>query len=253
MRIKISAVFMAAALVTGLVNYPFTGRALAGNSWLDQGTKLLKSLDEETVETATGLTMDEVVAGLKQALEKGASAVVGQLSATNGFNTDKNVHIPLPENLSMVKSLLDNAGLGAYTDDVELKLNRAAEAAVPKTKALFLDAISQMKFEDAKAILNGADDAATSYFKEKMSPGLAAAMAPVIDQTLDQVGAVQAYDAMMGQYKTLPFVPDVKGDLSSYAVEKAMDGIFYYLAQEEKAIRENPAKRTTELLQKVFN
>lgn len=226
----------------------------AGNSWLDQGTDLLKSMGsgKEAAEVASGLSTDEIVAGLKQALEKGSAAVVSQLSAQDGFNTDAAIHIPLPESLSMAKSLLDKAGLGEYTDDVELKLNRAAEAATPKAKALFLDAISQMSFDDAKTILDGPDDAATQYFKEKMSPGLSEAMTPVVDQSLDQVGAVQAYDLMMEQYKTLPFVPDVKGDLTVHAVEKAMDGIFYYLAKEEKAIRENPAERTTELLQKVF-
>lgn len=228
---------------------------LWGANWLDKGNEALKSfgVSSETVETATGLSQDEIIAGLKQALEKGASTVVGQLSAVDGFNTDDSIHIPLPESLGMAKTMLDKAGLGAYTNDVELKLNRAAEAAVPEAKALFLDAISQMKFEDAKAILNGADDAATQYFREKMTPGLASAMAPVIDKSLAQVGAVQAYDAMMGQYKTLPFVPDVKSDLTDYVVEEGMNGIFYYLAKEEKAIRENPAKRTTELLQKVFN
>jgi len=243
---------ISAAVFMGLV---FHVPSWAGNSWLDQGTNLLKSLGsgQETVKTATGLSTEDIIAGLKQALKKGSSAVVSQLGTQDGFNTDMAVHIPLPGNLSMVKSLLDKAGLGAYTDDVELKLNRAAEAAAPKAKALFLDAISQMSFDDAKAILDGPDDAATQYFKEKMSPGLSEAMTPVVDQSLDQVGAVRAYDLMIGQYKSLPFVPDVKANLTGHAVEKAMDGIFYYLAKEEKAIRENPAKRTTELLQKVFN
>jgi hypothetical protein len=222
--------------------------------WLDQGNKLLKSLGEteEVVQSATGLSTEDIIAGLKQALEKGSQAVVSQLGATDGFNLDDAIHIPLPESLNTVKSLLDTAGLGSYTDDVELKLNRAAEAATPKAKALFLDAITQMSFDDAKAILDGPDDAATQYFKEKMSPGLSETMTPVIDQSLEQVGAIQAYDLMMGEYKSMPFVPDVKGNLTGHAVEKAMDGIFYYLAQEEKAIRENPAKRTTELLQKIF-
>ena len=232
--------------------------ALAGTDWLNQGTKLLDSLNSggssgnNTIGSVAGLSTADITAGLKQALEKGAVAVVNQLSTQNGFNLDKNIHIPLPDSLASVKSLLTSAGFGGLADDVELKLNRAAEAATPKAKALFLDAITQMSFEDAKSILNGADDAATQYFKEKMSPGLAAAMKPVVDNTLAQVGAVQAYDAMIGQYKSLPFVPDVKANLTTHAVQKAMDGIFYYLAQEEKAIRQDPAKRTTELLQKVF-
>ncbi len=228
--------------------------AWAGNSWLDQGSKLLESFGgaEKVVESTTGLSTEDIIAGLKQALEKGSQAVVSQLGTADGFNLDEAIHIPLPDSLTTVKSLMDKAGLGSYTDEVELKLNRAAEAATPKAKALFMDAITQMSFEDAKAILDGPDDAATQYFREKMSPGLVDAFTPVVDDTLEEVGAVQAYDQMMGQYKTLPFVPDVKGDLTGHAVEKAMDGIFYYLAKEEKAIREDPAKRTTELLQKVF-
>ena len=101
-------------------------------------------------------------------------------------------------------------------------------------------------------IYNGPQDAATRYFQKKMSPQLAAEMKPIAEQTLNQAGAVQAYDTVMGQYKTIPFVPDVKADLARYVVEQGMNGIFHYLAQEEAAIRQNPVKRTTELLQTVF-
>jgi hypothetical protein len=148
---------------------------------------------------------------------------------------------------------MDKAGLGAYADDVELKLNRAAEAATPKAKALFVNAISQMSFEDAKSILNGADDAATQYFKKTTSSDLTEAFTPVVEETLEQIGAVKAYDQMMEKYKSMPLVPDLKGNLTDYAVKEALNGIFYYLAKEEKAIRENPAKQTTALLKKLFN
>ncbi len=228
-----------------------------GNSWLEKGSDTLKSFgvteEKTTTLSGTGLPMDEIAAGLKEALRVGSENVVGKLSATNGFNTDDAIHIPLPESLSMVKMALDKVGYASLTDDLELKLNRAAEAATPQAKDLFLDAITAMSFENVQEIYKGADDAATQYFKEKMSPGLALAMKPVIDDTLSQVGAVQAYDAMMGQYKALPFVPDVKSNLTQYVVDKGMDGIFHYMAVEEKAIRQDPIKRTTQLLQKVFN
>ncbi len=231
--------------------------AQAGNSWFDKGSDVLKSLGgtkESTPATtaATGLSVNEIAEGLKEALKVGSETVVTQLSATDGFNKDAAIHIPLPEKLAMVKSLLDKAGLGSYGDDLELKLNRAAEAATPQAKALFLNAIAEMSFDDAKAILDGPDDAATRYFKEKMSPDLAKEMKPVIDSSLSQVGAVQAYDTMISEYKTMLLVPDVKADLTDYVVEKGMDGIFHYMAIEEKAIRQDPVKRTTELLQKVF-
>jgi len=234
----------------------------AGNSLLEKGSDTLKSFgltEEKSVDSVTGpvlgagLSLEEIAAGLKEALRVGSENVVRQLSATNGFNKDEAIHIPLPESLSMVKSALDKIGYSSLTDDLELKLNRAAEAATPKAKELFLEAISAMTFEDAKEIYGGADDAATQYFKEKMSPGLARVMEPVIDETLSQVGAVQAYDTMMAQYKDLPFVPDVKSDLTSHVVDRGMDGIFHYMAEEEKAIRQDPVKRTTQLLQKVFN
>jgi hypothetical protein len=109
-----------------------------------------------------------------------------------------------------------------------------------------------MTFEDVMNIYNGPDDAATRYFQEKMSPPLARAMQPVVDQSLAEVGAVQTYENIMGEYRAIPFVPDVQADLTTYVVDKGMDGIFHYIAAEEAAIRQNPAKRTTELLQRVF-
>jgi hypothetical protein len=142
--------------------------------------------------------------------------------------------------------------MSAMLDDLEVRLNRAAEVATPKARDLFLQAIADMTLEDAKAIYSGPDDAATRYFQGKMSPPLAEEMSPIVQASLAQVGAVKAYDDVMGRYQALPFVPDAKADLSTYVVEKGMDGIFFYLAQQEAAIRQDPAKRTTELLRKVF-
>jgi hypothetical protein len=251
------------AVAAFVVTFVFWGAAssLAGNSLLDQGASLLNTLNKSgSSETGNSdgsgsdsLTNNEIVSGLKEALEKGAGTVISQLGAQNGFNSDSSIHIPLPSYLSKAQLLMDKAGLGAYADDVELKLNRAAEAATPKAKALFVNAISQMSFEDAKSILNGADDAATQYFKKTTSGDLTEAFTPVVEDTLQEIGAVKAYDQMVEKYKSMPLVPDLKGNLTDYAVEEALNGIFYYLAKEEKAIRENPAKQTTELLKKLFN
>jgi len=133
-----------------------------------------------------------------------------------------------------------------------LKLNRAAETAVPKAKDLFRRAISDMTFDDAQAIYNGAEDAATRYFRDKMSPSLAREMRPIVKNSLSQVGAVQAYEGIMKKYRSIPLMPEVKANLNDYVVEKGMDGIFHYMAREEAAIRRDPTKRTTELLRKVF-
>ncbi len=223
----------------------------SGNSWFDKGSELLKSFGGG--EKAKELTVEEIGAGLKEALRVGSQNVVNQLGATDGFNKDSNIHIPLPDNLNKVKTMLSKVGMSSLFEDLELKLNRAAEVATPKAKKLFWGAISQMTLEDVKGIYNGPDDAATQYFKKKMSPELAMEIKPVIEDSLSEVGAVNSYDNMMKEYKSLPFVPDVKADLTAHVVEKGMDGIFYYIAKEEAAIRQNPAKRTTELLKKVFN
>jgi hypothetical protein len=199
-----------------------------------------------------GLSTDQIAAGLKEALQVGSEAVVARLGKTGGFELDPAVHIPLPENLQTVKKALSRIGMAGMFDDLEQKLNQAAEVATPKAKDLFLQAISEMTIDDAKAIYQGPDDAATQYFRQKMGPELAREMGPVVSASLDEVGAVQTYDKIMGQYKSLPFVPDVKEDLDKYVVEKGVDGIFYYLGKEEAAIRSDPLKQSTTLLKQLF-
>lgn len=198
------------------------------------------------------LSNDDIIAGLREALRVGTERVVGQLGAADGFNADPDIHIPLPPALQDVQSTLRKFGLSGLADDVELKLNRAAEEAAPRTKDLIWDAIADMTVEDAKQIYDGPDDAATQYFKRTSSADLANIIKPVVDQTLNEVGTIAAYDEMMGQYAKLPFVPDVKADLSDHAVQLTLQGLFHYLAREEAAIRQNPAKRTTDLLVRVF-
>lgn len=202
--------------------------------------------------TIAGLSTDEVIAGLKEALRVGTETVAGKLGSADGFNGDPAVHIPLPEELKAVQSTLKRIGLSSLADDIELKLNRGAEAAMPKAKELVWKAIEGMTLDDAKAIYDGPKDAATQYFKRVATPDLRATVAPVIDGTLRDVGALAAYDQLVGQYKTVPFVPDLKADLTAHATGLALDGLFRYLATEEAAIRDNPAKRTTEILTKVF-
>ena len=158
----------------------------------------------------------------------------------------------LQKQLETAKSVLDRVGMSGQLDDLELRLNRAAEVATPKAKELFFQAITEMTFDDVKAIYNGPKDAATQYFRRKMSPSLAKEMKPVVESSLEQVAAIQTYDSIMDKYRSIPFVPDIKANLTDYVIEKGMDGIFYYVAEEEAAIRTNPAKRTTELLKRVF-
>lgn len=244
LRVKVLVMtLMAAGLLTA-------SQAPAGSSWFDKGSSLLKNLGTST--QSKELSIEEIGSGLKEALKVGSQNVVKQVGAEDGFNNDSNIHIPLPATLDNVKKMLSKVGGAALLEDLELKLNRAAEAAAPKAKELFWNAISQMTFEDVKQIYNGPDDAATQYFKGKMSDDLVLEMKPVIETSLSQVGAVQSYDNVMKNYKSIPFVPDVKSDLTSWVAQKGSEGIFYYIAKEEAAIRQNPAKRTTEILQKVF-
>ena len=226
------------------------GAATVQGSWLQKGFDLLKSPAGTTAQQA--LTSDEIQAGLKEALKVGSENVVSQLGRTDGFNLDPAIHIPLPQQFDTVRSMLAKVGMSSMLDDLELKLNRAAEVATPKAKELFFQAIAEMTFEDVMNIYNGPGDAATRYFQDKMTPALAREMGPVVEQSLSQVGAVQTYDNIIEEYRTIPFVPDVKADLTTHVVEKGIAGIFHYMAVEEAAIRQNPAKRTTELLQRVF-
>lgn len=203
-------------------------------------------------EGSGDLTTNEIGAAFKEALRIGSDNVVSRLGQEGGFNTDPAVHIPLPQELEIVKTTLDKVGMSFLVEELELKLNRAAEEATPKAKELFLQAIKEMTFDDVMNIYNGPEDSATQYFQGKMSDSLAKEMQPIINNSLSQVGAVKTYDNVISKYKSVPFVPDVKANLTHYVTQKGMDGIFHYMAKEEAAIRENPAKQTTELLKRVF-
>lgn len=227
------------------------GSATAHAGWLQKGKDLINDLGLGKSDQLQ-LTSDEISAGLKEALRVGTATVVGQLGRDQGFSADPVVHIPLPESLETVQSALGKVGMSSLLDNLELRLNQAAEAATPKAKELFWQAIGEMTLADVNAIYKGPDDAATRYFQGKMSQPLAEMMRPIVHDSLADVGAVKAYENVMGTYRSLPFTPEVNADLTGHVVRKGMDGIFYYLAREEAQIRKNPAKRTTELLKRVF-
>ncbi len=195
---------------------------------------------------------EEITLGLKEALTVGTGRVVEKLGQPDGFFRDPKIHIPLPDSFESVRQALRPVGMSGMLDDLELRLNRAAEQATPQAKELFLQAISEMTMEDAMQIYQGPNDACTRYFQSKMNEPLAKAMHPIIEEKLRMSGAVVAYNTVMGRYKALPFVPDVEADLSQHVVERGVGGIFEYLAKEEAMIRTDPASRTTDLLKKVF-
>ncbi len=237
--------------VAALLSLAASSGALGQGSLFDKAKETLGDYGK-SLPGSEALGGDQIAAGLREALKVGSERVVRQVGAPDGFNADPEIHIPLPGVLKDVQSMLKRVGMAELGDDLEVKLNRGAEAAAPEAKALFLRAISEMTLDDAEKIYKGPDDAATQYFKDKMSPPLAERMTPVVDKSLSEVGAVRSYDEMMGRYEAIPFVPDVKADLTAYVVGKALDGIFFYIAKEEAAIRSDPAARTTDLLKKVF-
>ena len=229
-----------------------SGTVLAGCQTTLGGGNLNLQSALNSAGLAAPLTDGEIGAGLKEALKIGTARVVAQVGAPDGYYADPAIRIPLPGDLDKVHDVLTRIGLNALTADLELKLNRAAERAAPEAKAVFWQAITEMTLRDVRTIWQGPDDAATQYFRGKMTPPLTTRFTPIVLDAMSDVGAVRAYDRMMAKYEAVPFVPDVKADLTRYTVGKSLDGLFHYVGKEEAAIRRDPAKRTTQLLQRVF-
>ncbi|MFU8816570.1 MAG: DUF4197 domain-containing protein [Pseudomonadales bacterium] len=221
----------------------------AASGWFDR----LKGIFGGDEGPAAGaLTTSEIGRGLGEALRVGTERVVAQLGQPDGFNLDPEVRIPLPRQLERARRVMARVGMDATLADLEVRLNRAAEIATPRAKSLFLAAITDLTLEDVMAVYNGPEDAATRHFRSRMSEPLAIEMRPVVEESLADAGAVQLFDDLMDRYRAVPFAPAIDADLAGYVVEQAIDGIFFYLAREEAAIRADPAKRTTELLRRVF-
>jgi hypothetical protein len=199
-----------------------------------------------------GLTNDEIVNGLKEALEVGTGNAVQTVAQTDGYFSNPQIKIPLPENVQTVEKLLRATGFAGQVDAFELSMNRAAERAAPEARSIFGDAIRQMTFTDAREILDGPDDAATSYFQSKTTERLQALFKPITHQAMSEVGVTRNYQTLDAKIKTIPLADQSGFDLDQYVTDKALDGLFLMLAEEERKIRQDPAARVTDLLQKVF-
>ena len=156
--------------------------------------------------------------GLKEALKIGSGSVVGQLGARGGFNGGPTIRIPLPQTLVVMRQAVEPLGMGAMFGELETRINHAAEAATPKARQLFLDAIGEMSLVDARKIYDGLDDAATRYFQSKMISPLSGQWEPIVAQSLDDVGAIGAYEYALGEYAKLSFVPDARANLTQYVI-----------------------------------
>ena len=204
------------------------------------------------VSSQEELNTETVVSGLKEALSVGTWKAVESVSRVDGYFGNEMIKIVMPEKIQMVTDILSRAGYQKQVDDFILSMNRAAESAAPRTASIFISAIEKMTLEDARGILKGGDTAATDYFKQRTSDSLYDACKPIISSRMNEVGVTRSYKQMMDTYTSLPFTTLQSLDLDHYVTEKALDGLFHMLAQEEQKIRTNPTARTTDLLKKVF-
>ncbi|HVU85023.1 MAG TPA: DUF4197 domain-containing protein [Puia sp.] len=229
---------------------------VAGLAEMGQSQTFLKDLKKKVTNSGSegsNLSSDEIISGLKQALTLGAQKSADRLSAVDGFFKDAAVKVLLPPQAQNVEKTLRSLGMGKLVDDAILSMNRAAEDASKSAAPIFVDAVKKMTVQDGLGILRGADTAATGYLRKTTSPELTTAFHPVIDSSLQKTGATKYWKTVFDTYNKLPTTfTKVDPDLASFVTQKAMDGIFYYVAQEEKKIRKDPAAQVTDLLKKVF-
>jgi len=204
-----------------------------------------KSTDKAPDENTT-------VSGLKEALSIGTQNAVKSVSHTDGYFKNQAIKILMPEKIQKAADLLKKVGYEREVDDFVLSMNRAAEKAAPKAASIFVDAVKHMTFDDARKILRGGDTSATEFFKEKTKDKLYSEFKPDVKESMDKVGVAQSYNKMTAGYSKLPFVHKEDVDLDHYVTNKALDGLFYMVGQEEKKIRTDPAARVTDLLKTVF-
>ena len=213
---------------------------------------LLVTLSPARASGLDAVSAEESSGALRQALSQGALAAVASLGRTDGFLGNPKVKIPLPENLQKAEKLMRKLGMGKYADELIVAMNRAAEAAVPEAKTLLLDAVRQMTLQDAKAILTGGDDSVTQYFKRTTSAPLTERFLPIVRQATERVELANKYNRYARQASKLGLIDRKDASLEAYVTEKALDGLFLMIAEEERAIRRNPLGQASSLLQKVF-
>lgn len=199
-----------------------------------------------------GITNADIAAGLRQALDNGIDKQVSKLTKTDGFFRNELVKIVLPAELQKVDRTLRDIGMGQLADEGLKVLNRAAEDAVKEATPIFVNAVRQITFNDARNILMGPDNSATQYLSNKTTQELYGRFNPVITNSLDKVGATQIWNTIITQYNAIPLTNNVNPDLADYVTREALKGVFTMIAVEEKEIRNNFSSRTTDLLRRVF-
>lgn len=216
---------------------------LAMGFWFVTGAQALSLAD---------ISGQEAGGGLKEALTQGAAKAVDLLGRSDGFLGNPKVKIPLPGYMEKAEGLMRGLGMGKQADELIIAMNRAAEAAVPEAKKLLVDAVKQMSVEDAKGILSGGNDAGTQYFKRKTSEPLGQKFLPIVQKAIAKVKLKDTYEKFAKKGAKFGLVKEKDTQLENYVTEKALDGLYLMIAEEEKAIRENPVGAAGNLAKKVF-
>ncbi len=198
------------------------------------------------------LSNQDAVSGLKAALEKGSGVAVDLLGKTDGFFGNGAVKIPLPDSLKKYAKLMHNFGMGKYADELVLTMNRAAEAAVPEAKKLFVESIKKMSVQDAKGILTGGQTSGTDYFKRSTTDQLREKFLPIVKKATAKVKLAEKYNQYAQKGVQFGLVKKEQANLDDYVTQKALDGLFYMVAEEEKKIRQDPVKAGSDIIKKVF-
>ena len=198
------------------------------------------------------LSNADVTAGLKEALIQGAGKAVGKLGVVDGFFGNPQVKIPLPDSVQRAERVMRMFGMGRQADEVILRMNRAAEAAVPEARALLVSSVKQMSVADAKSILTGGDDAATQYFRKTTSAPMAERFLPIVQKAMADVQLAQQYNKFAESGARYGLIKKEQANLEQYVTQKTLDGVYLMMAAEEKAIRKNPMGQASSLLKKVF-
>jgi hypothetical protein len=244
--------FIAAALILALL--PQT----QAQSWKDALKTVIKNTGNSTNNPQGGVSLNslsnqDIVAGLRQALEIGAQNASSRLNAVNGFFGNAMIKILMPPEAQKVENTLRSIGMGSMVDKAILSMNRAAEDAAGKAVPIFVNAIRNMNIQDGINILRGGNGAATAYLRNATTASLTAAFKPVIQTSLNKVNATAYWGDVMRIYNRLPTTRNqINPDLTAYVTERALNGLFVNIADEENKIRTNPAARVTDLLNKVF-
>jgi len=207
---------------------------------------------KKAVGLGGGLTEGKIIEGLKEALQIGTRNAVETVSRVGGYYENPKIKIPLPGAVQKVEKLVRAAGYGTELDAFEMSMNRAAERAAPEAKGIFWDAIKEMNVADARKILQGQDNEATLYFKDKTHDRLGEIFKPMVRNAMSGVGVTRSYQDLEEKVQSIPFVGSWTFDLDEYVKNGALEGLFLMLGEEEKKIRQDPAARVTDLLKEVF-